>query len=176
MPHNCSKGDTKSVANMDESSGWLMDTLDIEVPNIPDQRASLPLMTLAVNSKVLIQNMNVGNQETASSISFNTLRPNYFGHKNHCEAAGASYGEHQPSRSGDAKPGPQLRKEHTKSRSGCYTCKKRRIKVHLTRQITRWKINMYHSVQKTILSALNAPDVASNVNGQSFTAAKQEKL
>lgn len=119
---------------MDESSGSLMDTLDLHVPIIPDQHASLASMTpvLAVNPKALIQNVNVWNQETVSSTSSNTLRPSFLSPRDHYESTGTSHDEHQPLGSDDARPEPLSRKGHAKSRMGCYSCKKRRIKVHLT--------------------------------------------
>jgi hypothetical protein len=118
---------------MDESSGSLMDTLDRHVPNIPDQHGSFASMTpvLAVNPKAFIQNVNVWNQETVSSTS-NTLRPSFLSPRNHYESTGTTHDEHQPLGSGDARPEALPRKGHTKSRSGCYNCKRRRIKVHLT--------------------------------------------
>jgi hypothetical protein len=118
---------------MDESSGSLMDTLDLHVPSIPDHHESLASMipVLAVNPKAFIQNVNVWNQETVSSAS-NTLRPSFLRARNHYESTGTSHDEHQPLGSDDARPEPLLRKCHTKSRTGCYNCKKRRIKVHLT--------------------------------------------
>ena len=133
---------------MDESLGSLMDTLDLHIPDIPDQHASLASMTpvLAVNPKAFIQNLNVWNQETVSSASSNTLTSSFLSPRNHYESTGTSHDEHQPSRSSDTKSEPLLRKSHTKSRSGCSTCKKRRIKVLEAYQITRKKINTHHSV------------------------------
>jgi hypothetical protein len=119
---------------MDESLGSLMDTLDLHIPDIPDQHASLASMTpvLAVNPKAFIQNLNVWNQETVSSASSNTLTSSFLSPRNHYESTGTSHDEHQPLGSNDARPEPLQRKGHTKSRRGCYNCKKRRIKVHLT--------------------------------------------
>jgi hypothetical protein len=163
------------MANMDESSDLLIDTIGLQGPNIADQHAPLISMTLGlpVNSNVFIQNMNVWNQETASSAYFNTLRPGCPSARNHCESAGTLHDEHQPSGSGDAKLEPPLRKVHTKSRRGCYSCKYRRVKVHQTYQITRQKINVYHSVQRIIQLAHNVLDVASNVNGQRIISSEQ---
>jgi hypothetical protein len=161
---------------MDESSDSLMDALDLRLPNIPDQYASLASMTplLAVNPKAFIQNVNMWNQETVSSTS-NALRSSFLSPRNHYESTGTSHDEHQPLGSDDARPEPLRRKSHAKSRRGCYTCKKRRIKVHLT-PIHKTEDLRYHSVQRIIQYALNALDVALNVNGQSFILAKQEKL
>jgi hypothetical protein len=119
---------------MDESSGSLMDTLDLHVPDIPDQHASLASMTpvLAVNPKAFVQNVNVWNQETVSSAFSNTLTSGFLSLRNHYQSTGTSHDEHQPLGSDDARPESLQRKGHTKSRSGCYSCKKRRIKVHLT--------------------------------------------
>jgi hypothetical protein len=118
---------------MDESSGPLMGALDPHVPNIPDQHASLASMTpvLVVNSKTLTQNVSVWNQKTVSSTS-DTLRASFLSPRIHCESTGTSHNENRPLGSGGARPEPLQRKVHTKSRSGCYNCKKRRIKVHLT--------------------------------------------
>jgi hypothetical protein len=109
-----------------------MDTLDLHVPNIPDQHASLASMTpvLAVNPKTVIQNVNVWNQSAVSGTS-NTLRPRLLIPRNHYESNNTAHDEHQPLGSDDARPEPLQRKGHTKSRRGCYSCKKRRIKVHL---------------------------------------------
>ena len=119
---------------MDKSLGLLIDTQDLHVLNIADQHASLASMTpvLAVSPKAFIQNVNVWNHETVSSSASNTLRPSFLSPGNHYESAGTSHDEHQPLRSDDARSEPLLRKGHTKSRRGCYNCKKRRIKVHLT--------------------------------------------
>jgi hypothetical protein len=77
--------------------------------------------------------------------------------------------------SDDAKLEPLLRKVHTKSRRGCYNCKKRRIKVRLIASTSR-KAKAYYSVQRIIQHVLNVLDVASNVNGQSFMSTTQKKL
>lgn len=161
---------------MEESPGWLIDSLDLKLPTIADQHSPLALMTLAlpVNSNIFIQNMNVGNQETASSASSNTLTLSHLSLRKQYKSASISHDEHQPSWSGDAKSEPLLRKNHTKSRSGCSTCKKRRIKVLEAYQITRQKTNAHHSVQRIIQSALNVANVASNVHGRRFPSAKQE--
>lgn len=118
---------------MDESSDWLMDTLDLRVPNISDKHVSLASMppALAVSSKVFIQNVDVWNQETEPSASCNTLRSSHLSPRNHYESTRTLHDEHHPLGSDDAKLEPLLRKGHTKSRRGCYNCKKRRIKVHL---------------------------------------------
>jgi hypothetical protein len=160
---------------MDGSWGPSVDTLDLQAPNISDQHTPLPSTAeaQAVNSNIFIRNMNPRDQERAFSTTSDTLRPSHLSHMNHYESAAAPQDEGQPLGSGNATSGPQLRKNHTKSRRGCYNCKKRRIKVHQTRQITRRKINVCHSVKKIIQSALNVPDVASNVNGRNFTSTKQ---
>ena len=110
-----------------------MGTLDLRVSDIPEKHVSLVSMTpaLAVNSNVFIQNVDVWNQETEPSASSNTLRSSYPSPRNHHESTGTSHDEHQPLGSDDAKLEPLLRKGHTKSRRGCYHCKKRRIKVRL---------------------------------------------
>jgi hypothetical protein len=110
-----------------------MDTLDLHVPNIPDQHASLASTTpvLAVNPKAFMQNVNARNQETVSSTA-NTLRPRLLIPRVHYKSTNTAHDEHQPLGSDDATPEPLQRKGHTKSRRGCYSCKKRRIKVHLT--------------------------------------------
>jgi hypothetical protein len=124
---------------MDESSDSLIDTTGFEGPNIADQHASLTSVTpgLPVISNVLIQNMNMWNQETASNTSFNTLRPGCPSSRSHCESDGILHDEHQPSGTADLKLELTLRKAHTKSRRGCFSCKNRRVKVHQTYQITR---------------------------------------
>jgi hypothetical protein len=118
---------------MDESSDSLMGRLDLHIPNIHDQHASLASMTpvLAVNPKAFIQNVNVWSQDTVSSTS-NTLRPSFLNPSNRYESTGTSRDEHQPLGSDDARPESLQRRGHNKSRRGCYSCKKRRIKVHLT--------------------------------------------
>lgn len=119
---------------MDESSGSLMDTPDLHVPHIPDQHASLASTTsvLAVNPKAFIQNVNVRNQKTVSTSTSNALRSRLLIPRNHYESTNAAHDELQLLGSDDARPEPLQRKGHTKSRRGCYSCKKRRIKVHLT--------------------------------------------
>lgn len=123
-----------AIVNMDESSGCLVDTLELCAPNIPEEHVSLASMTpaLAVNSNVFIQNVHIWNNETELSASSNTLRSSYLSPMNHHISAGTSHDEHQPLGSDDAKLQPLPRKGHTKSRRGCYSCKKRRVKVHLT--------------------------------------------
>ena len=114
---------------MNESPSWLIDTQDLTIPNIAGQDSPLASIALPVNSNIFTQNMDVGNQETASSASSNTLTLSYLSLRNQYEPASISHDEHQPSWSGDAKSKPFLRKSHAKSRRGCFTCKKRRIKV-----------------------------------------------
>jgi hypothetical protein len=118
---------------MDESSGSLIDPLDLQVPSNPDQYASLASTTPVpgVKSKAFLQNVNFWNQNTVSSTS-NTLRPRFLSPRNHYELTGTSHSEHQPLGGDDARSEPPPRKGHTKSRSGCYNCKRRRIKVYLT--------------------------------------------
>jgi hypothetical protein len=160
---------------MDESASWMLNTLELCLPNTPEKHVSLASTTpaLTVNSNIFIQSVYAWNEETELSASSNTLNSSYLSHMNH-ESTGTSHDEHQPSGSDNAKLEPPRRKGHTKSRRGCYNCKKRRVKVHLTHQFTRRKTKMYHSVQRIIQRALNVLDVASNVNGQSFTLTKEK--
>ena len=119
---------------MDGSSGWLIDTLDVRLLNIPKRQEPLTSMTpvLAVNSKVLIQSVDEWNKETEPSASSNALKSSHCTPTNHHESTDTSHNVHQPLGNDDAKLEPLLRKGHTKSRRGCENCKKRRIKVYLT--------------------------------------------
>ena len=119
---------------MDGSSGWLIDTLDVRLLNIPKRQEPLTSMTpvLAVNSKVLIQSADEWNKETELSASSNALKSSHCTPTNHHESTDTSHNVHQPLGNDDAKLEPLLKKGHTKSRRGCENCKKRRIKVYLT--------------------------------------------
>ena len=122
-----------AIVNMDESSGYLVNTLELCVPNIPEEHVSLASMTpaLAVNSNVFIENVHIWNHETELSASSNTSRPSYPSPMNHHISAGTLHDEYQPAGSNDARLEPLPRKGHTKSRRGCYSCKRRRVKVDL---------------------------------------------
>jgi len=109
---------------MDDSSYSLMDKLDLQVPipNIPDQDASLTSMTPVL----------AADPEAAPSTSSNTLRPDFLSSTTNYKPMDTLYDEHQPLGSVETRAEPLPRKGHTKSRKGCYNCKNRHIKVHLT--------------------------------------------
>ena len=104
----------------------------MQLPHIPDQNTSLASMISAqeVNPIAVTHIINPWKKKTESGAS-NSLMPYFPGHRKYYKYTGTLHNEHQQLGCDDAKPEPALRKAHIKSRKGCYTCKKRRIKVYL---------------------------------------------
>jgi hypothetical protein len=125
-----------AIVNMDQSIGWMMNTLELCHSNLPEEHVPLvsTIPTLSMKSDIFIQSVytRIGNQEIELSASVNSLRPTRLSHMDKPKLTSESHDERQPSASGITKLGPLRRKCHAKSRRGCYNCKKRHVKVHLT--------------------------------------------
>lgn len=117
---------------MDGFSGSSVGTLDLYLPEYPDQDAFLPSISpvSAVNPAALMRNVTFWSQEIEPRAS-KALTSSFLNPCNQCESTGTSNGHHLI-KINDVRPEPTPRKGHNKSRRGCYSCKARRVKVYQT--------------------------------------------
>jgi len=115
---------------MDGSSGSSVGTQDF--PEYSDQDAFLPSISpvSAVNPAALMRNVTSWSQEIEPRAS-KAPTSSFLNPSNQFESTGTSSGHH-PIKINDVRPEPTPRKGHNKSRSGCYSCKARRVKVYQT--------------------------------------------